>query len=64
MEFKADNVEISIDNKIVYIIASVAIIAAVGNIVKAIIWKQMIVKMKRRVTENDSKVRQSNKGLV
>ena len=37
MEFKADNVEISIDNKIVYIIASVAIIAAAGNIVKAII---------------------------
>ena len=37
MEFKADNVEISIDNKIVYIIDSVAIIAAGGNIVKAII---------------------------
>lgn len=37
MEFKADNVEISVDNKIVYIIASVVIIAVTGNIVKAAI---------------------------
>lgn len=37
MEFKADNVEISVDNKIVYIIASVVIIAVIGNIVKAAI---------------------------
>ena len=37
MEFKADNVEISVDNKLVYIIASVVIIAVIGNIVKAAI---------------------------
>ena len=37
MEFKADNVEISVDNKIVYIIAGVVIIAVIGNIVKAAI---------------------------
>lgn len=37
MEFKADNVEISVDNKIIYIIAGVVIIAVIGNIVKAVI---------------------------
>lgn len=34
MEFKADNVEISVDNKIIYIIA---IIAVIGNVLKTII---------------------------
>lgn len=37
MEFKADNVEISVDNKIIYIIAGVAIIAVIGNVLKTII---------------------------
>ena len=37
MEFKADNVEISVDNKIIYIIAGGVIIAVISNIVKAAI---------------------------
>lgn len=36
MEFKAENFEVTVDNKIIYIVSLVIVIVAIGNVIKAV----------------------------